>query len=64
MQKKFKKMFFLFQTMEFERAAEVSLNYDENTCDQEATCYQTVLRFHIGRTEKFSDSIRHGLMEN
>ena len=37
---------------------------DENTCDQHSTCYETVLRFQISLTERFSNSICLASMEN
>ena len=37
----------VFEIMAFGHVAGNSLNYDENTCDQQTTCYQTVLRFCI-----------------
>ena len=47
MQKQLTKMFTVFEIMAFEYDAEISLSYDENTCDRQSTRYQTVLRFHI-----------------
>ena len=43
--KNFEKMFFVFQIMGLYRVAEFSLNYDENTCDQQSMCYEILLRF-------------------
>ena len=40
-------MFAVFEIMAFEHVAGVSISYDENTCDRQATYYQTVLRFKI-----------------
>ena len=40
-------MFAVFETMAFEHDAGNSLNYDENTCERQLRCYQTVLRFEI-----------------
>ena len=38
-------------------------NNEENTCDQELTCYETVLRFQIWLKEMFSSEICPGLIE-
>ena len=40
-------MALVFEIMAFEDVAGNSLNYDENTCDWQSTCYKTVLRFQI-----------------
>ena len=40
-------MFSIFEGMTFDDVAGISLDYAENTCDRQSTCYQTVLRFHI-----------------
>ena len=64
LQKCSKNWFFVVELTWFYRVAVISLNYDENTCDQQLTCYQTLLRFHIGQTQMFSDSFCLGLMEN
>ena len=40
-------MFAVFEGMAFEDVAENSLNFDENVCHQDSTCYQAVLRFQI-----------------
>ena len=50
--------------MALEHVAGTSLDDDENTCDRQSTCYQTVLRFDIWLKEIFSDSICLGLMKN
>ena len=50
--------------MAFEHIAAISLNYDEDTCDRQSTCYQTVLRFHIWLKEMFSNSVCLGLIQN
>ena len=42
---KLEKMFKIFEIMAFELVAGISLNYDKNTCDQQSTCNQTVVRF-------------------
>ena len=34
MQRKIKKMFWVFEKMPFEYVAGISFNYDENTCDR------------------------------
>ena len=57
-------MFRVYNMMLFEYIVEISLNYDENTCDRQSTCYQTVLGFHIWLKEMFSKSICLGLTEN
>ena len=50
--------------MTFEHIAGISLNYDDNPCGRQSTCYQTVLRFQMRLQEMFSNSISVGLMEN
>ena len=50
--------------MAFEHGAGISLNYDKNTCDQQSTCFQTVLMFQIWLTEMFSNLICPSLMES
>ena len=40
-------MLAVFGIMAFEDVPGNSLNYDENTCDRQSRCYQTVLRFQI-----------------
>ena len=40
-------MFAIFETIAFEHVVGNSFNYEDNTCDPESTCYQTVLRFLI-----------------
>ena len=47
MKQKFKEMFKVFEIMAFGHVAGISLNYDQNTCDPQSMCYQTVLRFLI-----------------
>ena len=64
MEQKLQKMFPLFEIIAFEYVAGISLNYDENTCDGQSTCYKTHLRFQIWLKEKFSNSISLGLIEN
>ena len=64
MQEILKKMFRVFETVAFEYVPGNFLNYDENTCYRESTCYQTVLRFHIWLKQMFSNSVCLGLMEN
>ena len=46
-EKKIEKVFLVYEIMEFEPVAGTYLNYEENTCDRQSTCYQTVLRFQI-----------------
>ena len=43
---------------------EISLNYDENTCDPQSSSFQTVLRFQIWLKEMFGNSICLGLTES
>ena len=50
--------------MTFEPVGGTYLNYDENACDRQSTCYQTVLSFQIWLREMFSDLICPGLMES
>ena len=50
--------------MAIEHVAVISLNYEENTCDRQSTCYQTVVIFQIWLKENFANSIWLGLMEN
>ena len=38
-------MVLVLEIIAFDHVAVYSLNYDENTCDRQSTCYQTVLRF-------------------
>ena len=45
MQYNFQKMFSVSEIIAFESVAEISLIYDQNTCDRHSACYQTVLRF-------------------
>ena len=45
-QKSLKKSLFL-ELMGFEHAAGTYVNYEENTCDRQSTCYQAVLTFQI-----------------
>ena len=40
-------MFAVLEIMMFEHVAGNSVNYEENTCDEQPTCYKTVLRFQI-----------------
>ena len=58
------KIFRVFEIIPFEHVAEISLNYDKQTCKRQSTCYQTVLTFHISQKEMFSNSFFRGLMEN
>ena len=57
-------MFFVFEIKPFEPPAGISLIYEENTCDRQSTCYQTLLRFSILLREMFSNSIFPRLIEN
>ena len=50
--------------MAIEYVAGIFLNYDENTCDRQSTCYEIVLRFYVTLKDMFSNSISLGLMEN
>ena len=56
--------FYFFEIITFEAVAVIFQIYDENTCDLEWTCYQTVLRFQIWLREMFLRSIYPTLMEN
>ena len=49
--------------MAFKHIAAISLDYDENTCDWQSTCYQTALIFQIWLKKMCSNSIFLGLME-
>ena len=49
--------------MVFEQVSGISLNYDKNIWEQQPTCYQTFLKFHISQKEMFSNWIRLALME-
>ena len=57
-------MFRVFEIMVFEHADGISFHYDDNTCDRQSMCYQTVLRFHIWLKEMFCNNIYLGFMEN
>ena len=57
-------MFSLFDIIAFETVAGVFFIFDENTCDRQSTCYQTILRFHISEREIFSNSTYRRLFEN
>ena len=48
----------------FEPIVGTYLNYEENTCERQSTCYQTILRFSIWLREMFSNWLCLGLMEN
>ena len=50
--------------MAFKHVWGISLNYDENTCELQLMCYQTVLRFNIWLKEMFCNSTCLGLIEN
>ena len=41
------KKFQIYEIMAFEEVTGISLNYDENTGNQQSTCYQTVWIFQI-----------------
>ena len=45
--KNFHIIILVLEIMAFEPVARTCLNYDENTCDRQSTCYQTILRFQI-----------------
>ena len=47
LEEKVEKMVAVFETMAFEHVAGNSVNYNENTCDGQSTCYQTVLKFQV-----------------
>ena len=57
-------MFSVFVIIAFEPPAGIFLIYDENTCDRQSPCFQTVLRFRISLTEMFSNSVSPRLLEN
>ena len=57
-------MFRVFDKMPFEYVMGISLDYGENTCDWQSTCYQTVPRFHIWSKDMFLNSICLCLMDN
>ena len=56
-------MYSIFEIMAFEPVAAISPTYDENTCDLQWTCYQTVLTFPIWLREIFSKSLCPKLIE-
>ena len=60
----FKKLFSVFEVIAFDLVAGLFLIYDENTCDRQSTCYQTVLRFWISLRDMFLNSISPRLMED
>ena len=64
MPQKFQKMFSVFEAIAFQPIAGISLIYDEDTCDRQPTCYQTVPRFGIWLKDMFSNSICPILIEN
>ena len=64
MERKLEKFFMVFEIMAFEHVGRIYLNYDENTCDRQLTCYETVLIFHGWLEEMFSNSICLILMES
>ena len=57
-------MFRVFEIMVFEHDDGISFYYDNNTCDWQSMCYQTVLRFHIWLKEMFSNDIYLGFMKD
>ena len=57
-------MFFVFEIIALKPFPGISLIHDENTCDRQSTCYQTVLRFWISLREMFSKSISFRFIEN
>ena len=46
------KSFLALELMVFERVPGIYVNYDENTCDRQSTCYQTVVKFQISLKER------------
>ena len=40
-------MFSVIEIIAFERVTAIAIKYDENTCDRQSACYQTVLSFQI-----------------
>ena len=55
--KKIDKIFLVFAIMAFEPVAGTYLYYEENSCDPQSTCYQTVLRSQIWLREISSNSV-------
>ena len=53
-----------FEIMAFKHVAGISLNSDEQISEQQSTCYQTVLGFHIWLKPMFSNSISIGIIKN
>ena len=47
MEKEFQKKFLVFVIMAFEPVAGTYLSCEENSCDPQSKCYQTVLRYQI-----------------
>ena len=54
----------VFEIMEFKHVAELPLNFDDQTCGQQSTSYQTVLGFHNWLKEMFPHSICLGIIKN
>ena len=57
MPKKIWKIFLAFVIMALEPVAGTYLHYEENSCDRQSTCYQTVLGSQIWLRDMFSNSI-------
>ena len=57
-------MFSILEIIASEPVAGIPLIYDDNTCELQSRCYQTVLRFRISLKEMFSNSIFPRLMDN
>ena len=57
-------MFSILEIIASQPVAGIPLIYDDNTCELQSRCYQTVLRFRISLTEMFSNSIFLRLMDN
>ena len=56
------KKFYVSYIIAFEMVAVNASYYEENTCHQQSTCYETVQRFEISQGETFSNSISLILM--
>ena len=57
-------MFSVFEIIAFEPVAVISLNFAENTCYRQSSCYETVLGFQIRLRVILSDSICLRLIGN
>ena len=57
MEKQIEKIFLVFVIKALEPVVGTYIYYEDNSCDRQSTCYQTVLRSQILLTEIFSKSI-------